>query len=784
MNDNQLRKCTNRATMFVTPLAVVLAATLCRPAPAHAGLKPEIEKRVKKAAVLVFTARSEREKADTPLGSGSGFFINTTGLLMSNNHVVDPTHLKSEEEKFNFHYRGGRLAWLVVTNAGTEDEKTWDAMVLYQNEWADLAVLQVYDTDGNKLKTPDYLRMQPESRLSERMPVWALGFPGGESQRTSKDKHPEVSVTIGHVLDVPRTPGGRVRMVYTDVMARPGNSGGPMVDEDGFLVGAVTLMRKPEDREDTGGANYSALVPAKLAEQLIRYAFLLGKIPSGTDVTPFMQSLTQDDGRLNIPEFKRQRDKDVLFFHDGDRIHGTLATDTITWTSSLGTTEVPAAAIAYVVNNAEGSHLFLEGGNRIESAKVDATFRFQPDGGSPGEYKFADVAVVAFKTAGRSLHSVSGDVIVFDTDVSHLVLSNVEGAAKFESKAGKIDVKLADIFRIERGADGQQVVTLTDGRRMTGKFDATPYTATIAATGTPLRFSLAGISRGFLEVVQTHKGAVQGLGLLGVLANADADVRRIASRLQTENIAGARAALEDVMKSDDFKRMPEVKKEQFRLLDAVCLLREAKYDDAYKALRRVSRATDENVATYAAASAGVLKRFDKGTYEDQPLSDRVTLAAAGQALSNEVISQVRDILRDAKRLEGKSRGEYAKGLADVRKYEDLVKSAAVFAGTDADDELIRLWKHAVSVCQREVRRIEMETGEGQDSSRGRGNPQAGRQLNQRAMDEMRQQREDAIKTAREYMMKLYEYGFRIEDPDVQAMRERKAERSSMDDDNA
>ncbi len=782
MSVNRLRYQANRVTRFSVALAVVLAAMWCRPAPARADLKPEIEKRVKKAAVLVFTARSEREKADTPIGSGSGFFINTTGLLMSNNHVVDPTHGRSDEEKQSFHYRGGRLAWLVVTDAGTDDEKTWDAMVLYQNESADLAILQVFDTDGKKLKSPNYLRLQPESRLSERMQVWALGFPGGESQRTSKDKHPEVSVTIGHVLDAPRTPGGRVRMVYTDVIARPGNSGGPMVDEDGFLVGAVTLMSKPEDREDTGGANYSALVPAKLAGQLISYAFQLGKIPAGTDVSPFMSSLTQEDGRLNIPEFERKRDKDVLFFHDGDRIYGNLGTEGISWTSSLGTTDVPAAAIAYVVNNSEGSHLFLEGGNRIESSKVDATFTFQPDGGSPGEYKFADVAVVAFKTADRPLEPVSGDVIVFDTDVSHLLLSNVEGAARFESKAGKIDLKLADIFRIERGAEDQQVVTLTDGRRMTGKFDDTPYTATIAATKTPVRFTLSGISRGFLDVVQAHKGAVQGLGLRSVLVKANPQVKRIALRLQSENIAGARAALDDALKSDEFKRTPEVEKEQYRLLEAVCLLREGKYDDAYKALRRVSRATDENIATYASAMAAVLKRFDKGTYEERPLSDRATIAAAGEVLSNEVIRAVRDILRDGKRLEGKSRGEYAKGLADVRKYEDQVKAAAIFAGTDADDELIRLWKFAVGVCQREVRRIDTESGEGRDSGRGRGSPQAGRPLNQRAMDEMRQQREDAIKTGQEYMFKLYKYGFRIEDPDIQAMRERRAERSPVDDD--
>ncbi len=49
------------------------------PAPTAAqDMKPDTLERVKRAAVLVFTAASRSQKGDQKLGSGSGFFINST----------------------------------------------------------------------------------------------------------------------------------------------------------------------------------------------------------------------------------------------------------------------------------------------------------------------------------------------------------------------------------------------------------------------------------------------------------------------------------------------------------------------------------------------------------------------------------------------------------------------------------------------------------------------------------------------------------------------------------
>ncbi|MBI4717523.1 MAG: trypsin-like peptidase domain-containing protein [Planctomycetes bacterium] len=762
-------------------LGAVLCAGLGSAARAE-DLKPEVETRVRHAAVLVFTAASKDSRGDEVLGSGSGYFINGNGLLITNNHVVDPTHLMvTDEQKHKFNYETGTLTYTIFTDPGTDNEKKYEAKKLYQNHAADHAILQALEENGGKLRTPQYLRLLPDARLQARLPVWAIGYPGGDSQRVSDDKHPKATITSGMVLEFPRTPGGLVRKVFTDVPARPGNSGGPMVDEAGFLVGTVTLMQPPEGREDTGGGNYSALAPAKLTAQFIQYAFTLGKIPEGTDVTPFMEALTREGEPLNLPGMQRRKDRDALFFSGGDRSYGNIATETITWNSALGKTDFPTTAIAYVLTNDDGSHLFLEGGNRITASKLTAGVQFKAEGADAAkEHKFDSVSAVAFRTDKHQWESPPGRVYVLDTDVCHLVLSEVRGSAKFEGKDGKVDIAFADILRIDRQDDGQQVLTLKDDQRKTGKFAEGAYEATIAATRTPIQFKLDGVSRANVEELQQVRGGVAGLGLAGVLATADREIKRAAEKLLSGNAGNARTAIDELLKSDEFKKMADVKKDQVRLLDGVCLLHEGKFEEAQKALRKIAKSPDENVAVFSQAYAAVLKRSTNGQFDGKPLSDPGVFAAAGRAWARDRIQHAREILRDAKSLEGKQRSEYTNALNDVRKLEDEMKQAAIFAGPDGDDELVRLWRLAIKASEREYRRLETENAKAEEAARG-GSPGRGSPVvSKRDTDERAKQMREARDSFIAYFVRQYEWGFRIEDPDIQAIKERASERGTDD----
>ena len=431
-----------------------------------------------------------------------------------------------------------------------------------------------------------------------------------------------------------------------------------------------------------------------------------------------------------------------------------------------------------------------ECGNQISSTNIDSKFQFEPVGGQPAEQKFRDVNVVGFRMADRQLTPTTGEVTVLDTEVCHLVLADVQGTAKFKSRGFTIDVPIGDIARIDKKTGGERVLKLRDERRLTGTFEESPIKAVIAATQSPIQFDLKDVERASLETVTMSRQGVAGLSLTGVLASADANIRRLATTLESGDPGGARTELDALLTRDSLKKLSDTEKEQILLLDAVARIRAGEADEAYSAFRKCLRAADENLAAYAQACAGVLKHYKDFQFKGKPLSDRATFVAAGEALAEERIESARDLLKDAQHLEGKTRGEYVKSIATVKKKETDMIASALFAGVAADDELIRLWKFAGNVSQNEIRRLEMKIEEqrgassarrGQGSSR-RGGRGRGRQPSSqdRRLDELNDQMEEAVETYRTYMTKVYQYGFRIEDPDIREYREKQAQESPDD----
>jgi len=740
---------------------------------AEAQLKPKLEERVRHSTLFVRTFQSKRTKNDTYLGAGSGYFINSTGMLITNNHVVDPTHdpydEKSPEEKQRFHYEGGKLSWTVTADSGSSAEATYDAAVLYQNEQADQALLQAYTKDGELLSTPNYLALQPESRLHKRMNVWGVGFPGAETQGT-RDKAPAAQIDPGNAIEMPRTPGGRIRRVYTDVVARPGNSGGPQIDQDGLAVGTATLMTLPEGREDTGGARYTALVPAALSAEMIRNAYRLKKIPAGTDFSPFLDFLSEQGGRIDLPEFDRRTDAEVLFYANGDRVYGKFLPEELNLETELGTLKVPGKAIAYLMTGEGGTTVHLEGGNRISVSKIDEAFGFEPQGGSKLDVKYSDIRVISFRTSASPVPQVTGKVVVVDGNLCRLLLSNIEGTAKFNGAAGTLDLKLEDIDRIDTASNGDRIVVLHDERRMTGKFEPVPFKATIAATGTPIEIQLTQLEQGFVDTRFLTGRELGGLGLVPIVSGRG-DFKRIAQTLESNTPESARAAIDKLLEKNVYSRMPSLEKDQLKLLDAVAELRAAKYPEALKAFRGVGRSDDKNVAVYANACTAVLKKYEDGKYDGKALSDRMVFADAGAEIARGYVRQVRDAIKELRSIDGEGKNDLIKIANTIKNSEDNIALAGVFLGTVPEDLMLRLWKIGQSASIREYRKIAAEIGEG---GQGRGNRGGNRAAAANLTPQRRKEIEERLKKVREvfieYIGKRHDYGFFVEDVDIEELQ--------------
>lgn len=154
-----------------------------------------------------FTVRIRALGCDR-LGTGSGFVLED-GVIVTNRHVV------------------GQPRDVTIS---TWDGRTFDARVDGIAQDADLAVIRI---DTSDLPTAT-LRTTPIV-IGER--VAAIGYPGGGG----------ATITTGKVLGFTDGPvlGEQVPAIRVDAEVLPGNSGGPLIDADGLVIGVIFAMTGP-----------------------------------------------------------------------------------------------------------------------------------------------------------------------------------------------------------------------------------------------------------------------------------------------------------------------------------------------------------------------------------------------------------------------------------------------------------------------------------------------------------------------------------------------------------
>ena len=190
------------------------------PAPDAAGSLADAVDRVLPSVVSIRT-----ESFGGGKGEGSGVVLDRSGIILTNNHVVEGT--TAVTVAFNDDVHTKPLPGIVI---GTAPER-------------DLAVIQVRANDLFPLK----LARSSALRLGDT--VFAVGFPLGLGGPT---------VTSGIVSGLDRTIDGRngklTGLLQTDAAINPGNSGGPLVDRSGRLVGINTAGVRLADAENVSFA--------------------------------------------------------------------------------------------------------------------------------------------------------------------------------------------------------------------------------------------------------------------------------------------------------------------------------------------------------------------------------------------------------------------------------------------------------------------------------------------------------------------------------------------------
>ena len=185
--------------------------------PLPAGLGAEAMQRVKKATAYIKVTSDSDRKA-----SGSGWF-GLNGTVVTNAHVVGMKEPYTKEPK--------KLE--IVINSGMPDEKVFTGQVLGVDRENDLALVSV---SGQAKDWPEPLSFSKSDSLTELQDVIVFGFPLGASLGRGSSG-PEITVAKTTISAFRRNEVGNLRLLQVAGGLEHGNSGGPIVDTRGAVIG-------------------------------------------------------------------------------------------------------------------------------------------------------------------------------------------------------------------------------------------------------------------------------------------------------------------------------------------------------------------------------------------------------------------------------------------------------------------------------------------------------------------------------------------------------------------
>ena len=187
--------------------------------------------------------------------SGSGFVITEDGYIVTNYHVIEYSVKRGYE-----------------TNVMFYDGSTYDAKIIGYDEENDLAVIKIDAEDLN------YVSVGKSSEMVVGETVYTVGNPLGELAYT-------MTSGIVSALDrlISTDENTSINMFQIDAAVNSGNSGGPVYNSRGQVIGVVSAKYSSTGVEGLGFA-----IPIdeamEIVEQLIEHGYVTGRAAFGVSV--------------------------------------------------------------------------------------------------------------------------------------------------------------------------------------------------------------------------------------------------------------------------------------------------------------------------------------------------------------------------------------------------------------------------------------------------------------------------------------------------------------------
>ena len=232
----------------------------------------EIYRRVNPSTVTVVT--------ELPRGAsvGTGVILTEDGYIITNAHVI----------------AGGTSCYVALA-----DGSIFDAALVGYDAEQDLAVIKAQDTDGRAAQGLPAAEFGDSDALSVGDPVYAIGNPLGVELRGT--------LTDGIVSAINRdvyVGGVTMTLIQTNAALNNGNSGGPLINVYGQVVGINTMKMGSSSTTSVEGLGFAIPIAstAYMINDLIAYGEVHGEVMIGISVQPVPVTAENGESALLVME--------------------------------------------------------------------------------------------------------------------------------------------------------------------------------------------------------------------------------------------------------------------------------------------------------------------------------------------------------------------------------------------------------------------------------------------------------------------------------------------------
>ncbi len=211
------------------------------------SFKPET---LMSAVVDIIVADKNEDTSDSSIVNGSGFFIDSTGFIVTNNHVIEAA------EKIK-----------IITEDGNE----YIAKVIATDSHLDIALLKIDLEPNSKVQVLSFTDSDKVKLLDN---VFIIGNPLGIGKSIINGGISGKNRDLSKLTSELGLDGNSILFFQINADACQGYSGGPVCDKNGNVIGVITMLMS----ENTRGTGMCFAIPSNLAQKTIKQLREYGKM--------------------------------------------------------------------------------------------------------------------------------------------------------------------------------------------------------------------------------------------------------------------------------------------------------------------------------------------------------------------------------------------------------------------------------------------------------------------------------------------------------------------------